>query len=128
MSEKNVVIRRPNPGIGQGVTSAISARTGWQYEHDETNEQIDAIEQIIAEVREAEGISQGSSQAERGATFTWTSDTDSGEGNIRLATAYVVPGDGEVNIRGVRLTGKVWTHDVWLISPDGSYELQEKVG
>ena len=39
---KNVVIRKPNPGQGQGLMRAISQRTSWEYEHDETDELGDA--------------------------------------------------------------------------------------
>jgi len=105
---ENVVIRQPNPGQGQGETRAISARTTWQYEHDETDQQIDFIELKIAEIREQEGVMQGSPGIKRGATFSWTSDTDSGEGNIKLGTMYKQDGSGD------------WVCEWWIIAPDGT--------
>jgi len=104
----NVVIRQPNPTQGQGETRAISERTSWEYEHDETDMQIDVIESKILSIREDEQVVQGSPGVKRGATFSWTSDTDAGEGNIRLGTMYRMDGTGD------------WVSEYWIIAPDGS--------
>lgn len=103
----NTVIRRPNPQQGQGSTRAISARTSWEYEHDETDAQIDAIEEMILTIRSEEGVGDGASLLKRGATFSWTSDTDDGEGNITIGTMYKNP-DGD------------WVSETWTIAPDGT--------
>lgn len=106
---------------GQGSTTAVSARTGWEYEHDETDAQINAIEDLILDVREQEGVGLGASPADRGAVFTWSSSTNDGEGVISIATTYAVPGDGSVSLggRGV-LEGHVWATEAWEIDPDGT--------
>lgn len=108
MSDSNVVIRKENPGQGQGTMRAVSARTGWEYEHDETDDQIDAIEGIIAQVREEGSIDENSPGDSRGALFSWTSDTNKGEGNITLATMYKENGSD------------LWTCESWIIAPGGS--------
>jgi hypothetical protein len=114
----NVVIRRPNPGKGQGLTQAISARTGWEYEHDETDEQIDAIEGLIAQHRAQPGHEED--------TFSWTSSTGDGEGVIRIGTTYHEPGDGVVNLgNGQLLEGRVWVTETWEIDPDGTVRAAE---
>jgi hypothetical protein len=104
---QNVVIRRENPGQGQGSTRAVSARTSWEYEHDETDAQIDKIEEIILSMRDEEGVVTGSSLHKRGATFSWSSDTDDGEGNIKLGTMYKQDGSDD------------WVCEWWIIAPDG---------
>lgn len=101
---KNVVIREPNPGQGSGQHRAISARTSWQYEHDETDEQIDVIEEIILSIRAEEGIETGSSLLDRGATFSWSPTED---GNIHLGEMH--KGDDDL-----------WICEFWIIAPDGS--------
>lgn len=106
---QNVVIRKPNPGQGQGDMRAISQRTGWEYEHDETDEQIDRIEEIILGVREEEAVQMGDPFHKRGVTFSWTSTTDSGEGNILLAMAY-------------RQADGLWAQETWNIRSDGTVE------
>ena len=104
----NVVIRQPNPNQGQGSTRAISQRTAWQYEHDETDIQIQVIEDKILSIREEGNVVQGAPGNQRGATFSWTSDTDDGEGNVRLATSYMQAGTDD------------WVSEWWIIAPDGS--------
>lgn len=104
----NVVIRQPNPNQGQGATRAISQRTSWQYEHDETDAQIDFIEKTILTIRQQEGVVQGAPGNQRGATFSWVSDTDTGEGNIKLATSYMQAGSSD------------WVSEWWVVAPDGS--------
>jgi len=130
---KNVVIRRPSPPVpgggrerfggtkGQGSTTAISARTGWEYEHDETDEQIDAIEELILKVRKENGVTQGCSPALKGAVVSWNSSTDDGDGDIIVGMTWAVPGDGEVNLgsRGI-LEGHVWATQKYTIAPDGT--------
>src|SRR5580765_12511 len=104
---KNVVIRQPNPGQGQGQTRAISARTAWQYEHDETDEQIDKIEEIILSIREEEGITTGDSLLRRAATFSWTPDDN---GNIHLGTMY----------KADETPDALWICEWWTIAPGGT--------
>lgn len=95
---KNIVIRRPNPGVGQGREQATSQRTGWLYEHDETDAQIDAIESTIASFREGHPT----------ATFSWNVDT-AGSGNLRLQATYPTnPARSE------------WTTETWYLAPDGT--------
>lgn len=122
MSVENVVIRRESPDLGQGVTQAISARTGWEYEHDETNAQIDAIEDLILTIREEEAgrapVALGA--LKRGDTFTWTSSTDEGDGVITIGTAYIEAGEGVANLgRLGLLEGHVWVQETWQIDPAG---------
>jgi len=132
-AEKNTVIRRPTPihstspdgaprSRGQGLYTAISARTGWEYEHDETDEQIDAIEEMIAKIRDEEGVSVANNGKDasglplRGATFSWNVDED---GNVVIGTTYVEDGDGVVSVGSRQIEGKVWVAETWVISPDG---------
>jgi len=105
--EANTVIRQPNPQQGQGATRAISARTSWEYEHDETDAQIDAIENSILSIREEELVVDGSPGNKRGATFSWTSETAVGEGNITMGTMYQ-DANGD------------WVCETWTIAPDGT--------
>jgi hypothetical protein len=105
---------------------AVSQRTGWEYEHDETDAQIDAIENLILGIRETEGIKLRDPASKRGATFTWGSSTDEGVGDITIGTSYVVAGEGTVNMRGTTLENSVWKTERWLISPEGEVtELEE---
>lgn len=104
----NVVIRNSNPGQGQGLMRAISARTAWEYEHDETDEQIDAIEELILTVREDEAVQAGDRDTKRGSTFSWSSDTNSGVGNIKIGTMHKDAGTG------------LWDSEAWDIAPDGT--------
>lgn len=113
MAETNVVIRKTNPGQGQGQMRAVSQRTGWEYEHDETDAQIDTIEEIIRETRRTGNVHDGASPEVRGAVFSWTSDTDMGEGNVKLATMYK--------------EDDLWVCESWVISPDGTIKEQEAV-
>lgn len=119
--EKNVVIRSENPGVGNGRHKATSQRTGWEYEHDETDEQIDAIEDLIETIRAEEGVTPDSPQTTRGVTFTWNSKGP-GKADVVIGTAGVVPGDGVVNARGQILEGAVWQSETWTIKPDGTVE------
>lgn len=115
-----VASRTPSKNRGQGATRAKSIRTGWHYEHDETDAQIAAIEDLIFSIREKEGVELGDPQSKRGATFTWGSSTDEGEGDILIGTTHAVPGDGVVLVRGDRLEGFVWKTESWIITPDGT--------
>lgn len=124
---KNPIFRSPNPGMGQGETQAISQATGWRYEHDETDEQIDAIELLINQVRVESGAATDNDGRDdegmplRGATFSWTRDED---GNMVIATMYVVDGPPDSVVSpGAGLppvTGKAWANEVWKIAPDGA--------
>lgn len=126
---QNVVIRKANPGQGQGQMRAISQRTGWEYEHDETDEQIDAIEGLIAQIREQSGAATDNDGRDeqglplRGATFSFTSTTDKGVGDIIIGTAYCEdgPADSVVNPGAgfPVVTGKQWVSEAWRITPDG---------
>jgi hypothetical protein len=102
-ASKNSILRKPNPGMGQGSMRAISFRTGWEYEHDETDEQIDAIEGLIAQVRAEPGKEK--------ATFSWSSSTDDGEGDVRIGCTYLEDG--------------LWVSEEWVIDPAGRVEAAE---
>ena len=120
LERTKVAVRTLNAGQGQGKTRAKSHRLGWHYEHDETDAQIEAIEDLITSIREQEGVQSGDPQSKRGATFSWNSSTPEGEGDILIATTYAVPGEGVVVTRGGRLENHVWKTERWLISPDGT--------
>lgn len=109
--------------VGQGSTTATSAKTGWVYEHDETDAQINAIEGLIEQVRDqaaADGP-PAPGAPKRGDTFSWSSTTPEGEGIIVIGTAYVEPGDGVVNLGAAGIhTGFVWAEERWEIDPDGT--------
>jgi hypothetical protein len=124
---KNKIFRSPNPGVGQGETQAVSEKTGWRYEHDETDEQIDAIEQLITMVRVDSGAATDNDGRDddgfplRGATFSWALDED---GNVVISTMYVEdgPADSVVSPGGglPPVEGKQWATETWRISPDGN--------
>lgn len=124
---KNKVFRSPNPGLGKGKNQAISEKTGWRYEHDETDEQIDAIELLISQVRADSGADTDNDGRDdagfplRGATFSWTTDDD---GNVHISTMSVEDGpeDSVVSPGGgfPSATGKQWKSETWVIAPDGT--------
>jgi hypothetical protein len=125
---KNKIFRSPNPGLGQGKMQAVSEKTGWRYEHDETDAQIDAIETLIESVRNDSGAATDNDGREddtglplRGATFTWNTDE---EGNVVISTIYAEdgPADSVVSPGGgfEPVSGKQWTNEVWKIAPDGT--------
>jgi hypothetical protein len=101
--EVPLVIRRPGAEKGQGETQAISQR-GWEYEHDETDEQIAAIENMIDTIRLEEGVVMGDSYNKRGVVFSWSRQED---GSILIGTTY--KGDDDL-----------WISETWEIAPDGT--------
>jgi hypothetical protein len=123
---KNNIFRSPNPGLGQGEMQAVSEATGWRYEHDETDEQINAIETLIASVRSDSGADTDNDGRDdqgiplRGATFSWTKDE---AGNVLISTMYaedakdsvISPGGGFDPVEG-----KAWVTETWQIAPDGT--------
>jgi hypothetical protein len=123
----NEIFRTPNPDLGQGEMQAISQNTGWRYEHDETDEQIAAIETLINQVRADSGADTDNDGRDdegmplRGATFSWTRDE---EGNMVIGTMYVEdgPADSIVSPGGdfSPVEGKQWVSEVWKIAPDGT--------
>lgn len=124
--EANVVIRRDNPGLGQGHQKAISARTAWEYEHDETDEQIDAIEKLIIDTRNESGAATDNDGRDdvtghvlKGATFSWNVEVETGD--VVISTQWTEPGEGVVNLgsKGI-LEASVWVNQVWRISRDGT--------
>lgn len=124
------IIRRPNPGKGQGESQAISSRTGWEYEHDESDAQINAIEEIILSTRQEsgaahdnDGIDDETGHVLKGATFSWNVDAD---GDVILATSWTEPGEGVVNLgkRGL-LEGAVWRTQRWAIDREGDFATLE---
>lgn len=106
----NAIFRSPNPDLGQGEMQAVSQATGWRYEHDETDEQINAIELLINQVRADSGAATDNDGKDengnvlRGATFSWSRDE---EGNVVIGTSYQQQGSTD------------WVSEVWTISPDG---------
>jgi hypothetical protein len=124
---KNEIFRSPNPGLGQGEMQAVSQTTGWRYEHDETDEQINAIELLINQVREDSGAATDNDGRDddgmplRGATFSWTRDED---GIVVISTMYVEdgPADSVVSPGGGHepVEGKQWVSETWKIALDGS--------
>jgi hypothetical protein len=124
---ENQIFRSPNPGLGQGENQAISQVTGWRYEHDETDEQINAIELLISQVRADSGADTDNDGKDddgfplRGATFSWSKDED---GNVVIATTYVEDGpeDSVVSPGGGAdpVEGKQWVNEIWKIAPDGT--------
>lgn len=127
MAEKNTIFRFPNPGTGQGEMQAISEATGWRYEHDETDEQIDAIELLISQVRVESGAATDNDGRDdlglplRGATFSWSRDAD---GNMVISTMYVEDGPADSVVSPGAgfdpVEGKRWVTETWKIAPDGS--------
>jgi hypothetical protein len=123
----NEIFRSPNPGIGQGFSQAVSQATGWRYEHDETDEQINAIETLINQVRVDSGAATDNDGRDdngfplRGATFSWVKDE---AGNIVISTMYVEdgPADSVVTPGGGAdpVEGKQWATETWSIAPDGT--------
>lgn len=132
----NVVIRKDNPGQGQGRTRAISQRTGWEYEHDETDAQIDAYEDLVKQVRIDGGVTEenrglsGEGLPLKGHTFSHSSSTEYGEGDIIVATAYVEDSPdltSAVNAGfpyGV-VFGKRWVSECWRIDKQGNVTPEE---
>lgn len=125
---ENQIFRSPNPGLGQGETQAVSQATGWRYEHDETDEQINAIELLINQVRTDSGAATDNDGLDddglplRGATFSWTKDE---EGNIVISTMYVEDGPEDSVVshgpdKNDVMTGKQWVTETWSIAPDGT--------
>ena len=125
---KNKVFRSPNPGIGQGETQAVSEATGWRYEHDETDEQIDAIEKLVNQVRVESGAATDNDGRDdtdgtplRGATFSWSRDD---AGNVAISTMYVEDGPADSVVSPGAgyppVEGKQWVSETWLIAPDGT--------
>jgi hypothetical protein len=124
---KNDIFRSPNAELGQGETQAVSQATGWRYEHDETDEQINAIEKLIGQVRADSGADTDNDGRDdeglplRGATFSWTRDAD---GNMIIGTMYVIdgPADSIVSPGGdyEPAFGKQWASETWKIAPDGT--------
>lgn len=124
----NVIIRRPSPskangGKGQSDEQAISAATGWEYEHGETDDQINAIEALILGARASSGAShenKGScdeGRCLRGAAFSWSFVG----GNVKIGTSYMEPLEGGVaNHRGVTHDGFGWVAETWVIDPAGN--------
>jgi hypothetical protein len=118
------IFRRPSDARGSSPVQAV-AESGNEYEHGETDEQIIAIEGIMAQVREESGASaenrgrdeQGLSL--RGATFDWRPETPDGEdGDIILTTSYVEDADDPTSVAdGVE--GKQWVSETWVIDPNG---------
>lgn len=126
----NVIIRRPGPsrangGVGQSDEQAISAATGWEYEHGETDEQINAIEGLIQEARTESGASHDNlgtcpdtGHCLLGSTFSWTVDAD---GDVILSAAFTKDEPGSVvNIRGTLLADAAWASHTWVIGTDGT--------
>jgi hypothetical protein len=128
-TKKNQIFRSPNPGVGQGENQAISQATGWRYEHDETDEQINAIEALIAHVREESGAATDNDGRDeqgfplRGATFSWTVNED---GYVVIGTLYVEDGPADAVVSpgagAEPVTGKQWAAETWMISSDGTVE------
>lgn len=125
------IFRRPNPGVGQSDVQAISGRTGWEYEHGETDAQIHAIEEIILSTREESGAAVDNDGRDdvtgaplKGATFTFNVDKD---GDVIIGTSWVVEGDGVVNLgsRFGLLEGYVWKTQLWIIDPEGNFATKE---
>jgi hypothetical protein len=125
---KNEIFRSPNPGLGSGEMQAVSQATGWRYEHDETDEQIAAIELLISQVRAESGAATDNDGREddtgfplRGATFSWGRDD---EGNVVISTMSVEdgPADSVVSPGGgfAPVEGKQWKSETWKIAPDGT--------
>lgn len=124
---ENEIFRSPNPGVGQGENQAISQATGWRYEHDETDEQINALEKLMQQIRVESGAATDNDGRDdagfplRGATFSWTRDED---GNVVVGTMYVEdgPADSVVSPGGdmPAVEGKQWVTEVWNIAPDGN--------
>ena len=96
-------------------------------EHDETDEQINAIETLINQVRADSGAATDNDGRDdagfplRGATFSWTKDAD---GNIVIGTLSVEdgPADSVVSPGGdfPPVEGKQWVTETWVIAPDGT--------
>lgn len=122
---KSNIFRSPNPGLGQGEMQAVSEATGWRYEHDETDEQIAAIELLINQVRADSGAATDNDGVDddglalRGATFSWTRDED---GSIVIGTTYAEdgPADSVAVGRSGPVEGKQWVSETWNIAPDGT--------
>lgn len=132
----NVVIRKDNPQQGQGRSRAISQRTGWEYEHDETDAQIDAYEDLVVEVRKDGGVTEenrglgNDGLPMKGHTFSHSSTTEYGEGDIIVATAWVE--DSPNNTDAVNagfpvgvVYGKRWVSECWRIDTKGKVTAEE---
>lgn len=126
----NVVIRKDNPGQGQGQTRAISQRTSWEYEHDETDAQIDAYEDLVIEVRKDGGVTEENGGLDslglprKGHTFSHSSTTKVGEGDIIVATAYVEDSPKDTDCVNVGhpiglVFSKRWVSECWKIDVAG---------
>jgi hypothetical protein len=124
---KSKIFRSPNPGLGSGEMQAVSEATGWRYEHDETDEQIDAIETLVNQVRADSGAATDNDGLDddglplRGATFSWVREGD----DILISTMYVEDGpEDSVVSNGPNkedvLAGKQWVSETWKIAPDGT--------
>lgn len=130
------IVRRPNPDRGQGHYKATHTITDvddngveyvvreWEYEHDETDKQIHAIEELITSVRDESGASTDNDGTDddghplRGALFSWNVDSD---GDVVISTSFTKPSEGSVvSHRGVTLENTAWASHVWVIGKDGT--------